>query len=232
MADYSFKADYPIKADYSSKTQPIKTKLTLPYWLWQSRQILYKLGFFGLLGLSIILGCGLFYVSKIMPINKQLLQHNESIQEVNQNKSKQKNLSNPTINVPQQTTNDDIAKFYVRFPNGASLPKWLSLINETAVKQGLLLNRGDYKLTQIKSGTTQFAKNANSTSKQNQLSNYEIVLPVTGQYLQIRQFIAEVLYQMPALALTEMQIKREDTLKNTVEARLVFVLMLQGNHWK
>ena len=204
----------------------------LDYWLWQSRQIVKKLGLFGLLGLAIALGCGLFYASKILPINDQILQHNESIQQVKLNNTEQKNLSIAINNAPQQITNDDITKFYARFPNGASLPKWLSLINETAVKQGLLLNRGDYKLTQIKSTPSQLSINPYSASKKTQLSSYEIVLPVTGQYRQIRQFIAEVLYQIPALALGEMQIKRENTLMPTVEARLVLVLMLQGDHWK
>ena len=87
-----------------------------------------------------------------------------------------------------------------------------------------MLNRGDYKLTQIKPTP--------ANSNPGQLSRYEIVLPVTGQYCQIRQFITQVLYQTPALALSEMQIKRENTLRPTVEARLVFVLMLQGGQWK
>ena len=212
-------ADYSIKPDYSSRTW-----LNLPYWLWQSQQIVKKLGLFGLLGLAITLGCGLFYASKIIPINDQILEYNESIQQAKLNNAEQKNLSIPLNNVPQQITNDDITKFYARFPDGASLPKWLSLISESAVKQGLLLNRGDYKLTQIKSTPIK--------STLGQLSRYEIVLPVTGQYSQIRQFIAQVLYQMPALALSEMQIKRENTLSPTVEARLLFVLMLQGDHWK
>ena len=206
-------------ADYS-----IRTWLNIHYWLWQSQQIAKKLGFFGLLGLAIALGCGLFYVSKIIPINDQIIEYNESIQQVKLKNTERKNLSRVINNAPQPITNDDITKFYARFPDGASLPKWLSLINESAVKQGLLLNRGDYKLTQIKA--TQI------TSNPGQLSRYEIVLPVTGQYSQIRKFIAQVLYQMPALALSEMQIKRENTLKPTVEVRLVFVLMLQGDHWK
>ena len=206
-------------ADYS-----IRTWLNLHYWLWQSQQIVKKLGLFGLLGLAIALGCGLFYASKIIPINNQILEYNESIQQAKLSNNEQISLPMPDNNAPQQITNDDITKFYARFPNGASLPKWLSLINETAVEQGLLLNRGDYKLTQIKASPI--------NSKSGQLSRYEIVLPVTGQYSQIRQFVAQVLYQMPALALSEMQIKRENTLSPTVDARLVFVLMLQGNHWK
>ena len=218
-------ADNLIKTDFSSDQKySMKPWLNLHYWHWQLRQIVKKLGFFGLLGLAIILGCGLFYASKITPIHHQILQNNKIIQQLKLSNNQQNNLSTPINNTPQQNTNDDIAKFYARFPNGASLPKWLSLINETALEQGLRLNRGDYKLTQIKASPI--------NSKSGQLSRYEIVLPVTGQYSQIRQFVAQVLHQLPALALSEMQIKRENTLAPTVEARLIFVLMLQGNHWK
>ena len=202
----------------------MKTWLNLDYLFWRMRQIVKKLGLFGLLGLAILLGCGLFYASKIMPIYNQILQNNENLQLVKLSNNEQNKLSMPINNAPQQVTKDDITKFYARFPNGDSLPKRLSLINDTAAKQGLLLNRGDYKLTQIKASPI--------NSKSGQLSRYEIVLPVTGQYSQIRQFIAQVLYELPALALSEMQIKRENTLSPTVDARLVFVLMLQGNHWK
>ena len=212
-------ADFSIKPKYS-----IKAWLNLDYLFWQMRQIVKKLGLFGMLGLAIILACGLFYASKIMPIYNQILQNNENLQLVKLSNNEQNKLPIPINNAPQQVTKDDIAAFYARFPNGASLPKWLSLINDTAAKHGLLLNRGDYKLTQIKASPI--------NSKSGQLSRYEIVLPVTGQYSQIRQFIAQVLYELPALALSEMQIKRENTLAPTVDARLVFVLMLQGNHWK
>ena len=207
-------ADYSIQADHSTK--PL---FNLPYWLWKLRQIIKKLGLFGLLGLAIALACSLFYASKIMPINNQILAHKIILQQAGLSNIKQKNLSSPISSAPQTNTSDDITKFYARFPDGASLPKWLSLINETALKQGLLLNRGDYKLTQIKASPSQ-------------LSRYEIVLPVTGQYSQIREFVAQVMYQMPALALSEMQIKRENTLSPKVEARLVFLLMLQGKDWK
>ncbi|PPD18607.1 MAG: hypothetical protein CTY27_01280, partial [Methylotenera sp.] len=80
-------------------------------------------------------------------------------------------------------------------------------------------NRGDYKLTQIKQLQT----------SQGALARYEIVLPVTGQYTQIRQFIAQVLHQLPALALSDMQLKRENAQSPLVEAQLIFVLMLKGD---
>lgn len=128
---------------------------------------------------------------------------------------------------PAETSEQDIQRFYAQFPNGESLPKWLRLIDENAVKQHLVLNRGDYKLTQIKS-----QKPTPAQSTKHPLSRYEIVLPVTGQYTQIRQFIAQVLYDLPALALSELHIKRENAQSPNVEARLIFVLLLKGESWQ
>jgi hypothetical protein len=78
------------------------------------------------------------------------------------------------------------------------------------------LNRGDYKLTQIKKA---------------EFSRYHIVFPVVGKYTQIRQFIAVVLAALPALGLSDVQITRENSLSPTVEARLEFVLYLQSASW-
>ena len=66
-------------------------------------------------------------------------------------------------------------------------------------------------------------------SNQATLARYEIVLPVTGQYVQIRQFIAQVLHELPALALSDLQLKRESAQSHSVEARLIFVLLLNNN---
>ena len=85
-----------------------------------------------------------------------------------------------------------------------------------ALKQKIALNRGDYKLTKAKQG---------------QLMRYEIVLPLEGSYTQIRQFIVATLQRIPALALSDMQIKRENVATPTVQARIVFTLFLQGDSW-
>ena len=60
---------------------------------------------------------------------------------------------------------------------------------------------------------------------------YEIVLPLVGKYTQVHQFIQHVLQEIPALALSDLQIKRENSLSPTVEANLVFVLFLKGDSW-
>lgn len=195
-------------------------KLDFHYVYWLLGRFAKTLGVWGLLGIAIILASSIFYFVNFLPTSKQLLQAQNELQ--NKLEHTQKNMrkhSQKEILVqvaPAQTSIQEIAMFYKQFPAGATLPKWLRLIDTTALKQHLVLNHGDYKLTQ---------------SKQGQLQRYEIVLPVSGSYVQIRQFIAEALQQLPALALSDLQIKRDNVMSPIVEARLVFVLFLQGDSW-
>ena len=195
-------------------------KLDIHYVYWLSGRLSKTLGVWGLLGIVIILASSIFYFVNFLPTSRQLLEVQNELQnklEITQKNGRENSQKViPVQVVPAQTSTQEIAKFYKQFPAGASLPKWLRLIDTTALKRHLVLNRGDYKLTQ---------------SKQGQLQRYEIVLPVSGSYVQIRQFIADVLQQLPALALSDLQIKRDNAMSPIVEARLVFVLFLQGDSW-
>jgi Tfp pilus assembly protein PilO len=195
-------------------------KIDIHYIAWLLSKFAKALGVWGLLGMAIFLASSMFYFVKVLPSNQQLEQAQNTLQiklEQKENNRQEDALNKAPIQVtPAQTSEEEIAEFYKLFPAGASLPKWLRFIDTAALKQRLILNRSDYKLTQAKQG---------------QLQRYEIVLPVTGSYVQIRNFIADVLQQLPALALTDLEIKRENAMSPTVDARLVFVLFLQGDSW-
>ena len=194
--------------------------LNIAYVRWYASQMIKKFGILGMLALTITLGCCLLYALNILPLQKKIVQDTLRLQQEN----KQKALSDaseqlPLEMAPKQTTAESIKRFYAQFPALERLPNCLRLIDNIALKQRLSLNRGDYKLTQIKSLQT----------NQGALSRYEIVLPVSGQYIQIRQFAAQVLHELPALALTDLHLKRESAQSPTVEARLIFVLLLKNS---
>lgn len=155
----------------------------------------------------------LIYFTKVVVIEEQLIASVAELEHQERTKTEQRE----SIVVPQHTTAQELEAFYALFPSATSLPKWLGFIDKTATKQHLVLNRGDYKLLKTQQG---------------RLMRYEIILPVVGKYTQIRHFIASILHQLPALALSDIQIKRENALSPTVEARLVFVLFLQSDTWK
>ena len=196
--------------------------LDAQYGAWLLARISKKLGFFGLLGLALILGCGLFFAITIQPLKNQIILTHEQLEQLEQLEQTRPQAI-IAANKQEPVINDvalDVAAFKQMLPQANTLQHWLGLINKAAFKHGLKLNKGDYKFTRVKQ--SQVARNQ-------QASSYEIVLPVTGQYTQIRQFIAHALQLQPALALSSIKIQRDNTLAANVEARLVFVLFLQGD---
>lgn len=186
------------------------------YFYWLLRRAAQNLGIWGLLGTMLVAVCGLIFIVKILPAEKQLSAAKYTLEHTQEDADKNAQVLTPALEVSEKTSAQDVVEFYKLFPIGATLSKQLELIEKTALKQQLILSRGDYKLTKTKQG---------------QLSRYEIVFPLVGNYTQIRQFIAAVLQKLPALALTDLQIKRENVMSPTLQARLVFTLFLQGDSW-
>jgi len=188
------------------------------YAYWLLRRCVSHLGLIGLVGIFILLICSLLLITNILPKNLEINAAKSNLAQA-QVKTISKEQGVETSDEPEptgNTTTQDVTEFYKLFPSGATLPSQIELIEKMALKQKIALNRGDYKLTK---------------SKQGQLMRYEIILPLEGSYTQIRQFIVAVLQRIPALALSDMQIKRENVATPTVQARLVFTLFLQGDSW-
>ena len=59
------------------------------------------------------------------------------------------------------------------------------------------------------------------------LIQYQIKLPLSGSYMQIRQFINQVLNTLPSIALSDISLKREDIATDIVDAQIQFTLYLQ-----
>lgn len=106
-----------------------------------------------------------------------------------------------------------LAQFYLAFPEQKALPEWLEKIYALAGDQSLTLEQAQYKLVPEASG---------------RLARYEISLPVSGAYPQLRRFIEKSLAEIPALALRDLDLKRDGIDKDTVEAALQFVLYVRS----
>lgn len=186
---------------------------------WQLAKLSKQLGVIGGLGAALLLGCGLLYLSLLLPLNQKISDAKNTLNNAPHTQELNLNITQKSQNkLPENNGADDIAAFMQSLPHADSLHQWLALIDQAAAKQKLLLNRGDYKYSKAKQS---------QISDDSYLSKYEIVLPVTGQYVQIRQFIAQVLHAQSALALSDLKITRDNSLSPNVDARLVFVLYLQ-----
>ncbi len=190
--------------------------LNWPFLQWYANQFAKRLGIVGLIGLALIIISIGFYLTKYLPTQSQLEESTANLAQLKKD-SASKHVKVETI---RRDPANEISNFYATFPNGASLSSSLRLIQKTAIKQKLELNRGDYKLI-----LTQAAM------QNTELERYEIRLPISGRYIQMRAFIAEVMQVIPNLALTEMQIKRESSTSPLVDAQMVFVMFVKADAW-
>ena len=83
---------------------------------------------------------------------------------------------------------------------------------EAADEAGVELPQGEYRLTEVKDA---------------HLRRYQLSLPVSGSYPEIRAFIAKALNADPALALTAIQLRRERIESTDLDVLLNFTLYLE-----
>ena len=112
--------------------------------------------------------------------------------------------------IPQTGRQEELAKFYDFFADNR-LTEWLNKLYAAAAAQELVLEQGEYRITPDKSG---------------KLARYQITLPVKGTYVQIRQFVAQALADVPVAALEDINFKRETIGATQLEARIKFTLFL------
>lgn len=168
---------------------------------WQTLRLsaVGKLGF-GLMVLSIV-----FFLAAVWPQYETLDQAQAKVTLLQQ--QSQRDASQPI----QLDDNQTIQVFYDSFPNVDSSPYWVKEIDAVAKKRGVELHGSDYRLV---------------SDKGSKLARYEMILPVRGSYPQIRAFIADMLVTIPAVALVDMIIKREDIKSGRLEVRLSLNLYL------
>ena len=115
--------------------------------------------------------------------------------------------------IPEQGSQSELDRFYSFF---ASTPvtAWLDKLYTAAATEELQLDQGEYRLVNDKSG---------------KLLRYQITLPVTGSYLQLRQFIERALVDVPVAALDDISFKRENINATQVQARIKLTLFLRAD---
>lgn len=153
-----------------------------------------------------------FYFSAMRPAEEKKAQLQQEA-EFARDKARRvaKNGQRPVALTPAQ----ELARFNGFFPPLGDAHKWIAEIYSAARGEKLSLERGDYKVLREANGT---------------LARYQITLPVKGNYRQIRQFIAEVLEEIPPAAVDDVSVRRDKIGDNQVEARIKISLYMRVNH--
>ncbi len=168
------------------------------------RQLFWQtLGWKGSIGLLLIIGSLSYLIIVAVPKAQQLQVLQTELAAVK---------ANPKKNISNQNEQSDIAKiFYDVLPTKTEASSKISAILRVATDNGLVINKVEYEQPLSASSLIQ----------------YQIKLPLTGSYMQIRQFINQVLNTLPSIALNDISLKREDIATDLVDAQIQFTLYLQ-----
>jgi Tfp pilus assembly protein PilO len=103
---------------------------------------------------------------------------------------------------------DKVAAVYEFLQKGEDTTDWLAKLHGIGVATGVQLKSASYR-TQKTEG---------------RIVRYEIVLPVAGNYAQIRDFLKRSLAEIPVLSLDQLALKREGKNEGTIQAEMKLTL--------
>jgi len=107
-----------------------------------------------------------------------------------------------------------LADFYQQFPHLNSARDWLDQIDQKLRAHKLVLKQADYKLVH---------------ERNSPLLRYQLNLPVSGDYLEIRACLQELQQSMPFLIIEDVAFERDTTTQTVVQAKLRLSLMFGGS---
>lgn len=114
---------------------------------------------------------------------------------------------------------ETLAALWQQLPEFSDLSPRMMQIARLAQKRQMALNVGDY----------QWQLHAASDATQ-EIQQYDMRFNIQTDYLTCRQFILDVLRQYPAMALTGLELRKNETMQPMLEATLTFSVFIRGEH--
>lgn len=164
-----------------------------------------KLGWAVLAGGALIIGATLFCLGLGMPTEYRLHGMETHVSKMRMAVGQRKTSWVPES--PQAA----VQIFYRSLPAEAVIPDLMEKIFDAAYDCDLATEHGEFKLLREKDAA---------------FSRYQIVLPVQGNYADIRQFVNRVLQEIPSAALDGISFSREDAHNPEVDAKVRLTLYL------
>lgn len=163
-----------------------------------------ELGLMGAASLVTLLATAAFWVACIKPMEERLQQLDRRLTDAAERP--------PADGLKRISSNrqDTVEAFYAHFQRKERLEDWLANLYGIATASGLELSSGDYRLTE---------------SRQ-RLDRYQINLPVSGSYPQVRAFLERALADIPVLSLDHASFRRKSVSDARIEVDVTLTLHL------
>jgi hypothetical protein len=173
---------------------------------WQTE----RLGSAGKLGFGLLVFSAVFFLVAVLPRqeeSKALMNEAEALE------TRIRMEPSAGSGSPRRRLQGDQAlpAFYAFFPKLDSSPFWIGELVRIAGERGVEISGTEYRMVR---------------EKDLKLARYEMMVPVRGNYSQLRGFIADALHTVPAMALVDVAIRREGVHAELLEANIKFNLYL------
>lgn len=172
-----------------------------------ARRVRAELGAAGVAG-AVLLAAGLGFLALVLePLEEQDRRLGERLEQ-------QRPARGPAPRAGVLRAGDtpaaQLAAFHAWLDRGKSPPEWLRQLDALAREAGIELGSAEYQMRDA--GTA--------------LRRYEIVLPVSGTYGELRTFLEALLAQIPVLSLDGLTLARESAREARMQAELHLTLHL------
>lgn len=166
------------------------------------RRIRAGLGFSGLLAIALLLFAAVFSTLALSPMQER----NQRLEERLARGAKQAS--------PATANAEKLSAFYKHLEQGEDTTDWLAKLYGIGKATGVELVSANYRV-----------HNAGE-----RIERYEMVVPLTGSYKQVREFLRRSLAEIPVLSLDQLTLKRESRADGMVhaEARLTLHRVKSG----
>jgi hypothetical protein len=175
--------------------------------IWRARWLARKLDWLSLTGIGLALLALALYVYGVKPVESRLpvLEERLAALEVR--------ADGRPRNAATTRPGEQLAAFYDRLADARDAPEIAGRLHAHARAAGLNLEHGEYRPLSDASG---------------KLLRYQIVLPLTGSYPQVRRFLGDALRDMPGLALEAIRFKRDEGNSGQLQTELRFTAFLRS----
>jgi len=159
-----------------------------------------------LAGLSMLLAAGSLQLAVVSPMQERIDTRHASIAALRLQLSRQP--------PPQLSVADSAVKLLEALPAEADAPDTVARIHRLALKRGVRLESGEYRLLREAGG---------------RLVELQITLPARADYLQLRGWLSDVLQAEPAAMLGELALRRDDVGSVALDARVRLSVFMRAS---
>ena len=162
----------------------------------QLYRVRYELGAMGMAAIALFIGAALFMAFVLQPLKDK---HRALA-------ARAETLSDAPVSVG--SANEKLAALYQYLAKPEATTDWLAKLYAIGRATGVELQSASYK-TQGAAG---------------RLERYEITIPVTASYTQMREFLKRALAEIPVMSLDQVTLKREHRREGMLQAELRLTL--------